>query len=87
MERIREIEELTKVHYSRIYVVGGGSNADYLNKVTAMRTGREVVAGPGEATAIGNIAVQMIAGGELKDLADARRCIRASFSLKKYSIN
>ena len=84
---IREIEELTKVHYSRIYVVGGGSNADYLNKVTAMRTGREVVAGPGEATAIGNIAVQMIAGGELKDLADARRCIRASFSLKKYSIN
>ncbi len=84
---IREIEALTKIHYSKIYVVGGGSNADYLNKVTAMRTGREVVAGPGEATALGNIAVQMIAGGELKDLADARSCIRRSFPLKKYSIN
>ena len=82
---IEEIEELTKKKYNTIHVVGGGSNADYLNKVTAARTGRTVVAGPGEATAIGNVAVQMIADGQLADLREARRCIRDSFELRTYS--
>ncbi len=81
---IQEIEKLTGKQYDKIHVVGGGSNAEYLNEVTAARTGREVVAGPGEATAIGNIAVQMITGGELKDLNDARACIADSFPLKTY---
>lgn len=82
---IEEIEALTKKKYNTIHVVGGGSNAEYLNQVTADRTGRTVVAGPGEATAIGNVAVQMIAAEELKDLKDARRCIRDSFPLRHYS--
>ncbi|MBQ9156516.1 MAG: rhamnulokinase [Eubacterium sp.] len=81
---IEEIEALTKKHYDVIHVVGGGSNAEYLNEVTAKRTGRTVVAGPGEATAIGNVAVQMIAAGELADLKGARRCIRDSFPLKTF---
>ena len=82
---IEEIEKLTGKKYNKIHVVGGGSNAEYLNQVTARRTRREVVAGPGEATAIGNVAVQMIAKGELSDLKDARRCIRDSFDLRHYS--
>ena len=82
---IEEIEELTGKKYNKIHVVGGGSNAEYLNQVTARRTRREVVAGPGEATAIGNVAVQMIAKGELSNLKDARRCIRDSFDLRHYS--
>lgn len=82
---IAEIEDLTKKKYHTIHVVGGGSNAEYLNEVTAKRTGREVVAGPGEATAIGNLAVQMIAMGDLADLKAARRCIRDSFPLKHYT--
>ena len=64
--------------------VGGGSNADDLNRLTAERTGRTVLAGPTEATAIGNLAVQMIIGKECNDLKDARSCIFHSFEIKQY---
>ena len=78
---IAEIEELTKLKFNRIHVVGGGSNAGYLNKLTARYTGRTVYAGPAEATAIGNILAQMIANGDLKDIADARSCVSRSFEI------
>lgn len=81
---LKELEEQTGCHYQTIHVVGGGANADYLNKLTAKYTGRRVLAGPTEATAIGNLAVQMITGKELKDLTDARACIYKSFPIKKY---
>lgn len=83
-ETVKEIEALTGKEYERIHIVGGGANAEYLNQLTAEATGKTVYAGPTEATAIGNLAAQMIAGGELKDLSDARECIRNSFSLKSY---
>lgn len=83
-DTIREIEEITGVKYDRIHVVGGGSNAVYLNELTAKATGITVYAGPGEATAIGNIAAQMITGGELSDLKSARKCIFDSFAVKTY---
>lgn len=79
-----EIEQMTGVKYDCIHIVGGGSNADYLNRLTANACGKTVFTGPGEATAAGNIAVQAIAAGELKDLADARRCIFASFPIGVY---
>ncbi len=81
---VREIEEMTGVKYDGIHVVGGGSNAVYLNELTARETGLTVYAGPGEATAIGNLACQMIANGELKDLQDARNVIFTSFEVKTY---
>ena len=81
---LKELEEQTGCQYRTIHVVGGGANADYLNELTAKYTGRRVLAGPTEATAIGNLAVQMIAGKELKDLTDARACIYQSFPIKKY---
>ena len=83
-ETVREIEELTGKTYDKIHVVGGGSNADYLNELTARYTKKEVLAGPGEATAIGNVAVQMIAAGELKDIWDARSTIRNSFEIRSF---
>lgn len=82
---ITEMEELTGKQFDKIHIVGGGSNAEYLNELTATATGKTVCAGPTEATAIGNLSVQMIAGGELKDLADARSCIYKSFDIKKYN--
>ena len=82
-----EIGGLTGKKYSHIYVVGGGSNAAYLNELTAKETKMTVYAGPGEATAIGNIASQMIAAEELCNLKDARRCIFDSFEIKEYSPN
>ncbi len=80
----RELELMTGKSYPAIHVIGGGANADYLNELTAKFTGREVLAGPTEATAIGNLAVQMIAAGEFKDLKAARQCIMESFDIVSY---
>ena len=81
---IREVEALTGRNYDCIYVVGGGSHADYLNRLTAEATGKTIVCGPGEATAIGNLAVQMIAMGDLENLNAARACIADSFPQKVF---
>lgn len=80
----KEIEEMTGVTYDKINIVGGGANADYLNQLTAKACGKKVVTGPIEATAIGNIAVQMMASGEISDLKSARKLILNSFECKEY---
>ena len=84
-ETIEEIQEITGKTYDSISVVGGGANAEYLNELTAKYTGRTVFAGPTEATAIGNLMVQMMVGGELTDLNSARDCVFASFDVKTYT--
>lgn len=81
---IKEIEELTNCSYDQIHVVGGGANAEYLNQLTAKCTGRKVVAGPVEATAIGNIIVQMLQNKELNNLKEARNCVYKSFQIREY---
>ena len=80
----KELEEITGRTYSRIHVVGGGSNAGYLNELTAKATGKEVHAGPGEATAIGNITAQMLKAEEFKTIEEARTVIHESFNIKIY---
>ena len=79
-----EIQQMTGKSYDAIHIVGGGSNAVYLNQLTAKACGKTVYTGPTEATAVGNIAVQMISSGELKDLTDARTCIFRSFPIGTY---
>ena len=83
-ETVKEIEDITGNTYDTIYVVGGGANAGYLNELTAKHTGKKVSAGPTEATAIGNIAVQMLQDGVFADLTDVRNCIKKSFNIKYY---
>ena len=83
-DTVQEIEEITGKKYSTIYVVGGGSNAGYLNELTARYTGKKVSAGPSEATAIGNVIVQMLHDGVFKDLPEARTCVRESFDVVMY---
>lgn len=83
-DTVRSLEAITGRTYDAVNIVGGGSNADYLNRLTAKATGKRVLAGPAEATAIGNAAAQMIAAGELKDRLDARRCVGRSYELKTY---
>jgi len=83
-DTIKELEGITGQKYDCIHIVGGGSNADYLNRLTAKATGISVYAGPTEATAIGNVAAQMMAAGELSDLKAARACVMASFPIKQY---
>ena len=81
---VHEIEENTYRKYDEIYIIGGGANAAYLNQLTANATGKTVYAGPGEATAIGNMMDQMIRDGRFQDLFEARRCVRESFDVKVY---
>ena len=81
---MKEIEENTGKRYLQIHIVGGGSNAEYLNALTAKVSNCTVVAGPIEATAIGNITAQMIAEGELENLEEARMCIYQSFPIRTY---
>jgi len=83
-DTVGQIEQMTGKHYDCIYVVGGGSNAEYLNQITAKYTGRTVYAGPGEATAVGNLLVQMLYYQEFENLKEARDCVRKSFDIKKY---
>ncbi|MCR4999618.1 MAG: rhamnulokinase [Lachnospiraceae bacterium] len=79
-----ELEALTGHQYDTIYVVGGGSNADYLNQLTADMTGKVVLAGPSEATALGNIGAQLIADGVFSELRCFRRAVAESFELKAF---
>ena len=83
-ETVKEIEAITGNTYDTIYVVGGGANAGYLNELTAKYTGKKVSAGPTEATAIGNLTVQMLQDGLFADLPEARTCIVKSFDIKYY---
>ena len=82
---IEELERATGRTYSRIHVVGGGSNAAYLNELTAKATKKEVHCGPGEATAIGNIMAQMLYTGEFRSVEEARDVVRRSFGIKVYA--
>ncbi len=80
-----EIEQFTGKKYPAINIIGGGSNAEYLNKVTAKMSGRTVLAGPSEATAIGNLMAQMLSVNKFNDLKDARDCVIKSFGIKTYN--
>ena len=66
-DAIRDLEFNTDREYSEIYIVGGGAKNGYLNDLTERYTGRRVIAMPIEATAIGNLKVQMLRTGELSD--------------------
>ncbi|MCX4305289.1 MAG: rhamnulokinase [Acetatifactor sp.] len=79
---VEEISGITGQSYDRIHIVGGGSNAEYLNRLTARETKLPVYAGPAEATAIGNLAAQMMAMGDIPNLKEARACVRRSFEIK-----
>lgn len=78
-----EIERMTGKKYSSIHIVGGGSQAMYLNELTAKVCQKQVYAGPVEATAIGNIAAQMLSNHELMNLYEVRKCIFDSFEIVK----
>lgn len=81
-QTLDEIETLTGRTIRMLHIVGGGSQSLLLNQYAASATGREVIAGPVEATAIGNVLVQAIALGHLDSLAALRETVRKSFDVK-----
>lgn len=81
---VEEMERITGRTYHRIHIVGGGSNAQYLNELTAKATKKDVYAGPAEATAIGNILAQMLKEREFTTIEAARQGVYDSFPIKIY---
>jgi rhamnulokinase len=78
------LEELVGYRLEEIRIIGGGSKNRLLNQFTANATGRPVIAGPVEATALGNIAMQMLATGGVSSLDDARAIIGRSFPTDRF---
>ncbi len=83
-ETIGEIESIFEKSFDKINVIGGGCQNEMLNQLVADVTNKEVLAGPIEATAIGNIVAQLMALGEFTDLEEARSVVKQSFEVKKY---
>ncbi len=79
------LERLTGQKLSRLHVVGGGSKNRLLMQLAADATGRQVICGPVEATAIGNLLIQALALGQIKDHAELRAIVRASFPVETFS--
>ena len=80
---LESLESVTGRRIEVIHIVGGGSKNGLLNRFVAEATGRAVVAGPGEATAIGNLLVQAMGAGEVEGLAGLRAVVRNSFDLER----
>lgn len=79
---VEGLEQMTGHPLDVIHIVGGGSKDDFLNRLTAKATGKKVLAGPSEATAMGNLLVQMLRRGEFESLAAARAAISRSEEIR-----
>lgn len=78
------LEELVGHSIEVVHIVGGGTQNKLLNQFAADATGRRVVTGPIEATAIGNILLQMLAVGQISSLAEGREVVKRSFPVEVY---
>lgn len=83
-QAVNDIENCTGEKIKQIHIVGGGSKNDFLSQLTANATGVNVIAGPVEAAAIGNIVVQAISNNDLKDMDEASEVIKRSFDVKYF---
>jgi rhamnulokinase len=81
---ILELEQTLGYPLEAVHIVGGGSQNRLLNQFTANATGKPVIAGPVEATAIGNVLVQAMALGQLSSLSEARQLVRRSFPVEVF---
>ena len=81
---IDNLEKITGYKFNTINIVGGGCQNDYLNKLTAKKSGRKVVCGPVEATAIGNVLSQLLYDKSVKDIIEAKKLVKSSFNLIEY---
>lgn len=83
-KKLQELEKLRNMKYKKLHILGGGTKDEFLMQLAANKTGIPVLAGPVEATAIGNLLSQLMASGELSDLSEGRELVARSFDLKEY---
>jgi rhamnulokinase len=81
---LHSLEQLIRRPIDKIRVIGGGSKNRLLNQMTADATGRSVLAGPAEATALGNVAIQILATGGATSLNEVRNIIDRSFPVERF---
>ena len=81
---LNKLERLTGKQYDSVHVFGGGSQSDMLCRFIADYTGKKVISGPVEAATYGNIMVQAIALGKIKDVKEGRAVLKNSFLVKQY---
>lgn len=81
---IDALEDITSKKYDELYIVGGGCRDALLCELTAEISGRTVKAGPGEATALGNIMIQILASGEITSIQQGRDLVRKTQDIVEY---
>ena len=81
---LEKLEEVTGLKFPCVHIIGGGARSALLNRYAASAMKRPVLAGPYEATAIGNLCAQFIASGEIGGLDEARHVVRSSFNISEF---
>ncbi len=80
---LNALEEVTGVRYETLNIIGGGSKNALLYELTAKRTGKKIITGPTEGTAIGNFMMQMVGCGDLPSVQAGREMIAKSFDINE----
>lgn len=83
---LKDLEKATGEKYQTLNILGGGSKNTFLNELTAKYTGKKIITGPTEATAIGNLLAQMLASGEIDSVQSGREIIKKSFDIQEISL-
>ena len=74
---------MTGEKYQTLNIIGGGSKNELLNKLTKQKTGKRVITGPTEGTALGNLIVQMVSANEIESVKQGRKLVANSFEVKE----
>ncbi len=80
---LKELEAVTGEKYETLNIIGGGSQNKLLNAMTKEYTGKKIITGPAEGTAIGNLMMQMVGCGDIKDINEGRQIIKNSFDINE----
>ncbi len=80
-QSLQALEEVTGEKYETLNIIGGGSKNMLLNELTMKYTGKKIITGPTEGTAIGNLMMQMVGGGDVKDVKEGRQIVKNSFDI------
>ena len=82
---LEDLDRIATHPIERLHIIGGGSKNRLLNQLTANAIGRKVIAGPSEATAIGNVMIQAMAAGVVSSLQEMRSIIHASVETEEFA--
>ena len=80
-QSLKDLEEVTGEKYETLNIIGGGSQNKLLNALTKELTGKKVIAGPAEGTALGNLMMQMVGTGDIENVKAGREIIKNSFDI------